>query len=287
MKRNWQQVKARQELARTLLAARAATGQAGCPAKERAISNELVISAVNGPVARLTLNDPDRANVLSRAMMASLAEALQEASANPEVRVIVLAAAGRIFCAGHDLGELRASDDAADHRALFDQCSALMMAIGETRPPVIARIQGAAVAAGCQLAASCDMAFAVDTARFAVSGVNLGLFCSTPGVALARSVGRKAAAEMLFTGQFISAGEAERLGLINRAVPVAELDKTIDEATASIAGKASDAVALGKQILRRQIEAPLVDAYAMASAAMAENLSFTSAKTGIDGFLKK
>jgi enoyl-CoA hydratase/carnithine racemase len=265
----------------------AATRQAEGAAEERAISNELVISAIEGPTARLTLNDPDRANVLSRAMMNSLAEALQRASANPEVHVIVLAAEGRIFCAGHDLGELRAGDEAAEHRALFDQCSALMMAIGEVRPPVIARIQGAAVAAGCQLAASCDMAFAADTARFAVSGVNLGLFCSTPGVALARSVGRKAAAEMLFTGQFISAAEAERLGLINRAVPVAELDKSVDAAAASIAGKAPDAVALGKQVLRRQVEAPLADAYALAGGAMAENLSFASAKTGIDGFLKR
>ncbi|HEY1561350.1 MAG TPA: enoyl-CoA hydratase [Caulobacteraceae bacterium] len=251
------------------------------------MSNELVISVIEGPIARLTLNDPDRANVLSRAMMSALAEALRTASSNPVVRVIVLAAAGRIFCAGHDLAELRSSEDAALHRALFDECSALMMAIGETRPPVIARIQGAAVAAGCQLAASCDMAFAIDTARFAVSGVNLGLFCSTPGVALARSVGRKAAAEMLFTGQFIGATEAERLGLINRAVPAGELDKTVDAAAASIAGKAPDAVAIGKQILRRQVEAPLADAYALAGGAMVENLSFASAKSGIDGFLKK
>jgi enoyl-CoA hydratase/carnithine racemase len=287
MERIWPQVKARQTFAASVLAVQAATGQADGPPKERAISNELVISVIDGPVARLTLNDPDRANVLSRAMMASLAEALNAASDNPEVRVIVLAAAGRIFCAGHDLAELRASDDAAEHRALFDQCSALMLTIGEARPPVIARIHGAAVAAGCQLAASCDMAFAADTVRFAVSGVNLGLFCSTPGVALARNIGRKAAAEMLFTGQFIGAAEAERLGLINRAVPAGELNKTVDAAAASIAGKAPDAVALGKQILRRQVEAPLADAYALAGGAMVENLSFASAKTGIDGFLKK
>jgi enoyl-CoA hydratase/carnithine racemase len=255
--------------------------------KEPAISDPLVITHLEGPVARLTLNDPDRANVLSRAMMAALSEALTAASDNSQVRVIVLAAAGRIFCAGHDLAELRSSDDAAEHRALFDQCSRLMMAIGEIRPPVIARIQGAAVAAGCQLAASCDLAFAVDTARFAVSGVNLGLFCSTPGVAVARSMGRKAAAELLFTGQFIGAAEAERTGLINRAVPAEELDKVVDETARVIAAKAPDAVALGKQILRRQVEAPLASAYDLASGAMAENLSFASAKAGIDGFLKR
>ena len=219
--------------------------------------------------------------------MSALAEALMAAADDPKVRVIVLAAAGRIFCAGHDLAELRASEDAAEHRMLFDQCSALMMAIGEARPPVIARIQGAAVAAGCQLAASCDMAFAADTARFAVSGVNLGLFCSTPGVALARSVGRKAAAELLFTGQFIGAVEAANLGLINRAVPAGELDKVVDDAAALIAGKAPDAVALGKTILRRQLEAPLAEAYALAGGAMVENLSYASAKAGIDGFLKR
>lgn len=219
--------------------------------------------------------------------MSALEANLKAASDNRDVRVIVLAANGRIFCAGHDLAELRVSDDPADHRALFDQCSRLMMAIGEARPPVVARVQGAAVAAGCQLVASCDLAIAVETARFAVSGVNLGLFCSTPGVALARSVGRKAAAEMLLTGDFIGASEAARLGLINRAVSPDELDKAVNETAMRIAGKAPDAIALGKRILRRQSEAPLADAYALAGGAMVENLSYASAKDGIDGFLKK
>jgi enoyl-CoA hydratase/carnithine racemase len=201
--------------------------------------------------------------------------------------VIVLAAAGKIFCAGHDLGELRSSDEAATHETLFAQCSALMMRIVASPKPVIARVQGAAVAAGCQLVASCDLAFAVDTARFAVSGINLGLFCSTPGVAVARAVGRKDALDLLLTGRFASAAEAVSMGLINRAVPAAELDAAVEAAAAAIAAKPPEAIALGKAVFNRQVEAPLAEAYAVASRAMAENLGYASAKAGIDGFLKR
>jgi enoyl-CoA hydratase/carnithine racemase len=148
-------------------------------------------------------------------------------------------------------------------------------------------VQGAAVAAGCQLVASCDLAFSGDTARFAVSGVDLGLFCSTPGVALARAVGRKDALEMLLTGRFVSAAEAAAMGLINRAVPGGELDATVDEAALAIAAKAPDAIALGKRVFQRQIELPLDDAYALASKAMTENMGFKSAEAGIDAFLKR
>jgi enoyl-CoA hydratase/carnithine racemase len=251
------------------------------------MQNELVLYALDGPVARLTLNDPERANVLSDAMMAALSDALAAAEADPNVRIIVLGAAGRIFCAGHDLGELRASEDQEAHRALFDRCSTLMMALGACRVPVIARVQGAAVAAGCQLVASCDLAYAAEGAKFAVSGINLGLFCSTPGVALARTVGRKAASEMLLTGRFIDAARAAELGLINAAVPPDRLDAAVNEAALAIAGKAPDAIALGKAVFRRQVEAPLEDAYAIASRAMVENLGMESARTGIDGFLKR
>jgi enoyl-CoA hydratase/carnithine racemase len=220
-------------------------------------------------------------------MMNAFAEALAETVADERVRVVVLAAAGKLFCAGHDLGELRSSDDPAAHQAVFDRCSTLMLAIANARTPVIARVQGAAVAAGCQLVASCDLAIAVDTAKFAVSGIDLGLFCSTPGVAVGRAVGRKAAAEMLLTGRFVSAAEAVSLGLINRAVPAADLDAAIAETAALIAAKAPDAIALGKAVFRRQIEAPLAEAYAIAGQAMTENLGFASAKTGIDGFLHR
>jgi len=249
--------------------------------------SDLVLRSVEGPVARLTLNDPDRANVLSAAMMDALADALVEAVANEDVRVVVLGAAGRLFCAGHDLGELTTEARNTRHDALFAQCSSLMQAIVASRAPVIARVQGAAVAAGCQLVASCDLAWAADSAKFAVSGINLGLFCSTPGVAVGRAVGRKAALEMLLTGRTIDAARAASLGLINGAVPAADLDPVVDAAAREIAGKPPEAIALGKAAFRRQIEAPLSEAYEIASAAMVENLTFDSAQAGIRGFLKR
>ena len=251
------------------------------------MADDLVLYGVEAGVARLTLNDPDRANVLSEAMMAGLSGALAAAAADPEVRVIVLAATGKVFCAGHDLAELRAAEQPDAARALFERCSRLMLALGDCRAPVIARVQGAAVAAGCQLVASCDLAYASQTARFAVSGINLGLFCSTPGVALGRAIGRKAASEMLLTGKFIDAARAAELGLINAAVPGEQLDAAVDEAARAIAAKPPEAIALGKAAFRRQIEAPLEDAYVIASRAMTENLAFDSARAGIDGFLKR
>jgi len=251
------------------------------------MTEPLVQRCTEGAIARITLGDPSHANALSSTMMTALDDALADAIADPAARVIVLGAAGKIYCAGHDLGELRSSDEAAGHEALFAQCSALMMRIVGSPKPVIARVQGAAVAAGCQLVASCDLAFAVDTARFAVSGINLGLFCSTPGVAVARAVGRKDALDLLLTGRFASAAEAVSMGLINRAVPAADLDAAVDEAAAAIAAKPPEAIALGKAVFNRQVEAPLADAYAVASRAMAENLGYVSAKAGIDGFLKR
>lgn len=251
------------------------------------MSDPILLRSLDGGIARLTLNDPGRANVLSEAMIAALSQALAELGADPAVRVIVLGAAGKVFCAGHELAELRAGADMAAHEALFARCSDLMQAIVASPKPVIARVQGAAVAAGCQLVASCDLAYAVDTARFAVSGINLGLFCSTPAVALSRAVGRKPALEMLLTGRFVSAAEAAAIGLINRAVPAAELDAVVDEAARAIAGKAPEAIALGKAAFHRQIELPLDEAYAVASTAMAENLGFESAEAGIDAFLRR
>ena len=248
--------------------------------------NDLVLAEVDGPIARLTLNDPARANVLSEAMMTALRAALAEAAADERVRVVVLGAAGRIFCAGHDLGELRATDDEGPHAALFALCSMLMLDIRACRAPVIARVQGAGVAAGCQLVAACDLAYAAEGVKFAVSGVDLGLFCSTPGVALGRAIGPKAAAEMLMTGRFIDARRAAELGLVNRAVPADQLDATIDEIAQAIAAKPPEAIALGKRVFARQIEAPLEAAYAIAAEGMVENLGFASAKAGIDGFLQ-
>jgi len=249
--------------------------------------NDLVLHDAHAGVVRLTLNDPGRANVLSEAMMAALSDALTAAAADPEARAIVLAAAGRIFCAGHDLAEVRAAEGEDAARALFERCSRLMLAIGACRVPVIAEVQGAAVAAGCQLVASCDLAYAAEGARFAVSGIDLGLFCSTPGVALGRAIGRKAAAEMLLTGRFVDAARAAGLGLINAAVPPEALRGTVDDAAAAIASKPPGAIAIGKAAFRRQIEAPIQEAYAIASRAMAENLGLEAARAGIDGFLKR
>jgi enoyl-CoA hydratase/carnithine racemase len=226
-------------------------------------------------------------NMGSVQMMVALDGALAEAAADERVRVIVLEAAGKVFCAGHDLAELRASDDPRQHESLFERCSALMMAVGACRAPVIARVQGAAVAAGCQLVASCDLAYAAATAQFAVPGINLGLFCSTPGVALGRAVGRKASMDLLLTGRFIDASRAVALGLINLAVPGEDLDAVIDDTARIIAAKPPEAIALGKTTFRRQMEASLVDAYVIASRAMVENLAFPGARAGIDGFLKR
>ena len=251
------------------------------------MSNTLVLRQDDGPIARLTLNDPARANVLSSAMIEALGAAIEAAVADPSARVVELAAAGKIFCAGHELGELRAGDDKNVHQALFARCSELMLAIGASPKPVIAKVQGAAVAAGCQLVASCDLAYAAEGARFAVSGIDLGLFCSTPSVALTRAVRPKAALEMLLTGRFVGAAEAETIGLINRAVPASDLDRVVDEAAHAIAGKPAEAVALGKALFRRQIEMPLAEAYAVAGERMAENLTFTATKAGIDRFLAK
>jgi enoyl-CoA hydratase/carnithine racemase len=251
------------------------------------MTNDLVLVEIDGPIARLTLNDPTRANVLSAAMMTALRDALAAAAADERVRVIVLGAAGRIFCAGHDLGELRADEEPHSHAALFALCAALMLDIRACRAPVIARVQGAAVAAGCQLVAACDLAYAAEHVKFAVSGVDLGLFCSTPGVALGRAIGPKAAAEMLMTGRFINAERAAELGLVNRAVAADALDAVIDETAQLIAAKPPEAIALGKRVFARQVEAPLDAAYAIAAEGMVENLGFASAKAGIDGFLRR
>jgi len=247
----------------------------------------LVLRRDEGPVAHLTLNDPAKANALSAAMIEALCSALARAQTDRGVRVIVLGAAGKIFCAGHDLAELRASDEEAAHRRLFGRCSALMLAIAAAPKPVIARVQGAAVAAGCQLVASCDLAYAAEGARFAVSGIDLGLFCSTPSVALSRTVGARAALEMLLTGRFIDAAEAAAIGLINRAVPAAELDQAVDAAAGAIAAKAPEAIALGKDLFRRQIRMALDEAYDLAGERMAANMALDCAREGIDAFLQR
>lgn len=238
-------------------------------------------------VVTLTLNRPDAFNALSEAMLAALKTELGALAADDRVRVVVLAAAGKAFCAGHDLKEMRAEPSMAYYKALFDRCGQVMLAIQALPVPVIARVQGTATAAGCQLVATCDLAVASDKARFAVSGVNLGLFCSTPAVALSRNMGRKAAFEMLATGEFIDAETARLRGLVNRVVPAEQLDAEVEQLVASIVAKPRVALALGKALFYRQLESGLGAAYIDASQTMACNMMDDSALEGVQAFIDK
>jgi enoyl-CoA hydratase/carnithine racemase len=237
-------------------------------------------------VAWLTLNRPAARNALSVALMTALETELAAIGADHRVKVAVIAGAGPAFCAGHDLKEVRVGDGAA-HQALFAQCSRLMLAITRLRVPVIARVHGIATAAGCQLVATCDLAVAADTARFATPGVNIGLFCSTPMVALSRAVPRKAAMEMLLLGDMIDAAAAVRHGLVNRAVPEADLDAAVRAMAARIAAKSPRVLAIGKPAFYHQAELPLGEAYAYASDVMVQNMREPDAAEGIDAFLEK
>ena len=238
-------------------------------------------------VLTLTLNRPQAFNALSEAMLAALLTELQDIAADEQVRVVVLAAAGKAFCAGHDLKEMRAEPSLAYYQRLFGQCAKVMLAIQRLPVPVVARVQGIATAAGCQLVAMCDLAVAASNARFAVSGVNLGLFCSTPAVALSRNLGRKAAFEMLVTGEFISADEAWRKGLVNRVAAPDALDAAVEALVASIVAKPRTAVALGKQLFYRQLESGIDAAYVDAGQTMACNMMDDSALEGVQAFIEK
>ena len=235
----------------------------------------------------LTLNRPQAFNALSEGMLAALQGELDALAADSALRVLVLAAQGRAFCAGHDLKEMRAAPALAYYQRLFAQCSQLMLSIRRLPVPVIARVQGIATAAGCQLVAQCDLAVAASSARFAVSGVNLGLFCSTPAVALSRNVARKAAFEMLVTGDFIDAHAAQARGLVNRVVEPAALDAEVETLVASICAKPRSAVALGKELFYRQIELGMEAAYAAAGQTMACNMMDEAALEGVQAFIDK
>lgn len=240
-----------------------------------------------GGVATLTLDRPASRNALSREVLDALDAALIAVAADPTVRVVVLAGAGPAFSAGHDLRELAALDDVAERTDLFARCSAVMLRVGELPQPVIAKVAGVATAAGCQLVASCDLVVAGASARFATPGVDIGLFCSTPAVAVTRTVAPKHAMELLLTGQLVSAEHAHRIGLVNRVVPDDELDEATAELGALVASKPPAVVALGKAALRRQRDLPVRDAYAVATAAMVENLGLPDAAEGIAAFLEK
>ena len=238
-------------------------------------------------VVRLTLNRPQALNALSEGLLGALQAALDRVAADQTARVVIIAATGKAFCAGHDLKEMRADPSQAYYERLFAQCGRVMMSIQTLPLPVIAQVQGIATAAGCQLVAQCDLAVAVRDARFAVSGVNLGLFCSTPSVALSRNLGRKAAFEMLVTGDFISADEALAKGLVNRVVDASDLDAEVERLAARIVGKPQVALALGKALFYRQLEKGMQAAYDDAGQTMACNMMDGSALEGVQAFIDK
>ncbi|MGI8896302.1 MAG: enoyl-CoA hydratase [Casimicrobiaceae bacterium] len=246
-----------------------------------------VLAATSNGVCTLTLNRGERFNPLSLDMLAALDAALDTVANDTGVRVVVLAAAGKAFCAGHDLREMRAHIDGDWQRRLFEACSQMMLKLTRLPQPVIARVHGAAAAAGCQLVSMCDLAVAADTARFGLSGINAGIFCSTPAVGVARNVSRKRAMELLLTGELIDAATALDWGLVNRVVPATEIDVTVRQLANTIAAKSPAVVALGKRAFYEQIEQGLTAAYASTGDTMACNMLEPDAAEGIDASLGK
>jgi enoyl-CoA hydratase/carnithine racemase len=247
----------------------------------------VLLEACEAGVLRLTLNRPGARNALSAAAMTALGEALDRARRDKAVRVVVIAGAGPAFCAGHDLRELRADPRRETYEAIFAQCSELMLGIVRLPKPVIAEVHGIATAAGCQLVATCDLAVAAEDARFATPGVNIGLFCSTPMVALSRAVGRKQAMEMLLTGGLVDAESARAIGLVNRVVPRAELTAATTELAREIAQKSALTLKIGKEAFYRQLELDLGAAYRYTAEIMTTNMLTRDAAEGIDAFLEK
>ena len=256
--------------------------QQGNPAPE-----PILIREESAGVVTLRLNRPQQLNALSEAMLEALQAELEAVGGDATVRCVVVAGAGKAFCAGHDLLEMRGNPKLAHYQALFARCSRIMQSIQSLPVPVIARVQGIATAAGCQLVGACDLAIAADTARFAVSGINVGLFCATPSVALSRNVSTKRAFDMLVTGSFIDAATAADWGLINEVVSEHDLDAAIARKAAEIAGKSPAAIRYGKAMFYRQQPLALADAYAYASDVMARNMMEQDAGEGIDAFLGK
>ncbi len=238
-------------------------------------------------VVTLRMNRPAKFNSLSEGMLGALSRAVEDIAASPAVRCVVIAGEGRAFCAGHDLEEMRGQPRYEYYRALFGRCGQLMLALQRLPVPVIARVHGVATAAGCQLVAGCDLAIASESARFAVSGVNLGLFCSTPSVPLSRNVAAKRAFDMLVTGRFIDARTALEWGLVNEVAPDAALDEAVSRKTQEILSKSAAAIRHGKTMFYRQRQMAAADAYDYAAEVMARNMMEPDARDGIDGFLHK
>ena len=238
-------------------------------------------------VYTLTLNDPTRFNALGEAMLAALQQALDTVAADEHARAVVLAAQGRAFCAGHNLKEMAQHPELAYYQQLFTRCSRVMLAIHKLPVPVIARVQGMATAAGCQLVAQCDLAVAEEGASFATSGIHYGLFCATPSVPLVRNVPAKRAMEMLLTGDFIDAPTAQAQGLVNRVVPAAQLDAEVEKLVQAIVEKPRTAIALGKAVVLQHRELGLEAAYQLAGQTMATNMMDSAAQEGARAFAEK
>jgi enoyl-CoA hydratase/carnithine racemase len=252
-----------------------------------AVDEKILLRSDSNGIATLTLNRPKQYNALSEELLAELQTALGAIEKDESVRVLVIAGNGPAFCAGHDLKQMRATPRKAYYDTLFAQCSDVMKRIVRIPQPVIARVHGIATAAGCQLVAQCDLAVASDNAKFAVSGINVGLFCSTPSVPLGRNVLRKQAMEMLLTGDFVDAATAVERGLINRAVPADQLDAAVDELARKILSKSSVAVSTGKRMFYKQLEMGLEGAYQYAAEVMACNMMAEDVGEGIDAFAAK
>ena len=240
-----------------------------------------------GGIATITLNRPKQYNSLSEELLTELQSMLDVVGKDTSVRVVVIAGSGPAFCAGHNLKQMRADPRKSYYDKLFAQCSDVMMKLLHLPQPVIARVHGIATAAGCQLVAQCDLAVACDTARFAVSGINVGLFCSTPSVALGRNVSRKQAMEMLLTGDFIDAATAKQRGLVNRVVPAAQLDTEVKALAEAIIAKSAVAVTTGKKMFYKQMEMGMQAAYEYAAEVMACNMMAEDVGEGIDAFMQK
>jgi enoyl-CoA hydratase/carnithine racemase len=238
-------------------------------------------------VHRLTLNSPTNFNALSESMLAALQQALDQVAQDEHARVVVLAAAGKAFCAGHNLKEMRAQPELAYYQQLFAQCTRMMLSLQKLAVPVVARVQGLATAAGCQLVAQCDLAVSVESATFGVNGIDVGLFCATPSVPLVRNMHAKQAMEMLLTGGFISAEEACRRGLVNRVCAAAQLDAQVEELVQAILAKPREAVRLGKALFYQQREMGIESAYQLAGQTMACNMMDEVAQEGVQAFIDK
>ncbi len=238
-------------------------------------------------VATLTLKQPKQFNALSVEVLSAMQAELDNIAQDDTIRVVVIQATGKAFCAGHNLKQMRAHDDEAFHRTLFQQCSKMMLTINRMPQVVIAKVQGIATAAGCQLVAACDLAIAADNAKFATSGINVGLFCSTPAVAVSRNLPRKQAFEMLITGEFIDAHTALQYGLINRVAASEQLDQTLQSLITAITTKSPVAVRTGKNMFYKQLSMNIEDAYDYASEVMTSNMMADDVGEGIDAFIEK